>query len=113
MWRRLGFLTVVLLVGACGDGEEDEGGTEDAIPSCADVYAEGASVDEAAEVDDTTGCLNEDGGVRIFGFATLDCADGRQLRWNDEGWGYAGSTWHRHERADGQLVPPDAEMDAC
>lgn len=51
--------------------------------------------------------------VAELGSASYTCADGRTLHWNDTGWGYEGGTWEAHAREDGQLVPPQAELDAC
>jgi hypothetical protein len=44
---------------------------------------------------------------------SFPCPDGRTLNWNDRGWGYTTGTWSHHARADGQLVPPQADYDAC
>lgn len=104
-----------------GAGEEvDQSGSTDvtgldgseAAP-CAEVWAEGADADEALEVGDDIGCVDEDGELLVVGNAFDECEDGRTLYWNDQGWGYGGETWHRHDRADGQLVPPDDETAAC
>lgn len=51
--------------------------------------------------------------VEQLGSAFYDCADGRQLHWNDDGWGYADDVWQGHAREDGQLIPPQADIDNC
>lgn len=81
--------------------------------TCVDRYAEGADVDELLHMADEVGCLNELG-FRVFdGFLSGDCPDGRELYWNNHGWGYAGGTWHRGPRADGHSLPPDEDFLPC
>lgn len=100
----------VLVVAACGGGD-DSGGSGD-VALCEEAFAEGAPVDGARAASDE-GCDEGDGSIRLLGMAILACDDGRELIYNDEGWAYSDGEWHRHDREDGQLVPPDDEMAAC
>lgn len=75
---------------------------------CTEVFADGATTSK--ELTDTS-CLDEDGDETLMGTATLDCEDGRTLRYNNEGWGYDGEPWHRH--AAGEETAPEAEQSTC
>lgn len=80
-------------------------------PTCAEQFAEGVSTDAALRELDQ-GCVDEDGDLAFFGSADLDCLDGRELNWNDEGWGYRGDVWHRHVPG-AELVAPEVERRLC
>lgn len=80
---------------------------EDSAPSCDQLAGQPTS-----EVLDDARCHDGDT-VQLFMWTSWDCPDGRALVWNDFGWGYSDGAWQAHERADGQLVPPDADLDAC
>lgn len=112
-------IVVVLTVAACGS---DDGDSAPATTESIEDFEEGlAGAPDCAElvglptqqIADAGGCVQDDGELLILGFASYDCTDGRTLLWNDEGWGYDDGDWQAHERTDGQLVPPDAEMGAC
>lgn len=77
-------------------------------PACSDLPGLPTS-----EVRESTGWCKKDGQMMLLGFANYDCHDGRKLFWNDYGWGYGNGSWQAHSRADGQLVPPQPDVDAC
>lgn len=58
-------------------------------------------------------CQDAAGNTHYLAPASTLCVDGTQLYWNDFGWGYTNGTWSTHARPDGQLIPPDAETQAC
>jgi hypothetical protein len=66
-----------------------------------------------AEFTVSEACVNADGDLEMTGFAFYDCPDGRRLSWNDHGWGYSDGPWQAHARPDGQIMPPDADLNAC
>jgi hypothetical protein len=110
----------VLTLAGCGGG--DEGGastpesdlaTETATDPepCEKVYADGVVFDSADELA-ATYCDRGDGGAYLPGSATEQCDDGRTLFWNDEGWGYLGEPFHRHEPGV-EKVAPEVERTAC
>lgn len=90
-------MAVVLLLTSCGGGEE-------ALPSCTELFS---GVVEAGE----DGPCDDQGESMVVGMATIDCADGRTLAWNDYGWGYLGEEWSAHE--GGELVAPDDVRTDC
>lgn len=78
-------------------------------PACEDFYRDGAIT--TAEMDGTA-CKQPDGGMSMPGTAHRDCADGRALLWNDEGWGHIGEPWSRHADPD-YGVPPEDVLSDC
>ena len=102
----------IVLVGCSGTASEPAPTTTTttaAAPApCGEVYADGVTTGEAT---DNVECTR-DGEVFVPGTATSQCADGRVLMWNDEGWGFVGEPWSRHP-ADGPYVPPLDARDAC
>jgi hypothetical protein len=115
-WWALGIFALIAV--GCGGGggdlvsqtQEPGDGQTASLMACADLWAPGQ---DTRTVIDNSGCRGEDGRVVFAPVFTYDCPDGRLLVWNDEGWGYDPGTWQAHERADGQLVPPQADLDAC
>jgi hypothetical protein len=106
--RRALIAMAVAALAILGCGGEDDGDQQ----ACADAFAEGVTTADAI-VASEEGCIDENGDVALIELAGDECADGRILHWNDEGWGYHDGEWHRHDRPDGQLVPPDAELASC
>lgn len=107
----------LLLAAACSGGD-DEGAAETpaddpttTVPArpCAEIYAEGRPT---ADVLAETQCLEGDV-LKAVVIGSFACPDGRTLNWNDDGWGYTDGAWAHHARPDGQLVPPQADYDAC
>jgi hypothetical protein len=107
---------VALALAACsggGGGAGDDGAalptsTGGLPPLCTDLVGT-----PTAEVVEDGQCTTEAGGVELLAFFSYDCPDGRRLSWNDRGWGYSDGPWQTHARADGQLVPPDADLNTC
>jgi len=82
--------------------------TTDSLGDCRELA--GLPTDQVVEV----GLCDLPGqGAQIVASANMNCHDGRILSWNDFGWGYRGALWRAHSRDDGQLVPPQDELDAC
>lgn len=108
--RRLGLIAAVLLLASCSGGGDnrDDGAEAPGDAACEDVYATGESTDELVEREDL--CLDGDEPTLVAS-ASYDCEDGRELHWNDYGWGYAGDEWHA-AGADGDNPPAD-ENDRC
>lgn len=105
-------LALALALSACGD-DDDTGAADTADPTadatpCAELP--GMATDD---VMDDPQCATEAGGIELLGFAHYDCPDGTRLAWNDHGWGYTGGQWSAHTRSDGQLVPPQADLERC
>jgi hypothetical protein len=69
-------------------------GGEGAIGSraCEDVFADGRPTDEISDFEST--CVDAAGGSSYVVSIVYDCDDGRQLTFNDYGWGYSGEAWH-------------------
>jgi hypothetical protein len=112
----LGLLAVTaVLVAACGGEEPDPApdfsGAPDAYPTCEQWRARKVTAEEVVN-----GCsvLVGDDPVRFEqkGTAVEDCADGRTLYWNDEGWGFVGEPMKDH-RPGGEQVAPEADRSAC
>ena len=95
---------------ACSDinGHLDDADAQPEERTCTELV--GTPTDEFTTAES---CVNEDGELELTGFAFYDCPDGRRLSWNDRGWGYSGGTWQAHNRPDGQIMPPDADLNAC
>lgn len=55
------------------------------------------------------GCVD---GTTWYGSAPRECRDGRQLYWNDLGWGYAGEPMVAHA-AGAERVAPLSAREAC
>lgn len=119
---------LLMALAACSSGGDDGGlvpaaaapttpttteASEAVLPACTDLA--GTPVDQLqAEADAfAASCTGPTGQAEALAFAFYDCPDGRRLQWNDYGWGYSGDVWQTHARADGQLIPPDADTDAC
>jgi hypothetical protein len=114
-------LTVVLAV-ALGVlvGQQTGGGADDKLSAVIARQSDGDQLKPCSELvgQPTTevtdnGCADADGNLNLNATFSYDCPDGRKLSWNDTGWGYSDGVWQAHARADGQLVPPDADMAAC
>lgn len=80
----------------------------DDVPSCADLYAEGASTDAIVERNnlplDEGGCTTDAGEWESQGLAFFDCSDGeRTVHYNEFGWGISGGEWHHY--AAGETAP--------
>lgn len=103
------------LVGCAGSSSEgasaDVGPTTTAInpAACSDLFAEGTITDPAMWA---LPCADADGALVLDAASTTDCAAGPQLAWNDEGWGYIGQPWHRHQ-SGGEKVAPASERELC
>lgn len=109
-------LALALGLAACSDDSD----TADPISAAIDEATGTPTLGPCSELagkptDDVIAnpCEGDGGSVTILMTAAYDCADGRKLHWNDQGYGYAGATWNAHARPDGQLIPPDADTDAC
>lgn len=76
-----------------------------------ELFAEGVDTDTAIEVGETDGCVDAGGQAIYPSNGSSQCYDGRTLYWNPEGWGYTGSSWHRHP--PGVAIPPESEPSAC
>jgi hypothetical protein len=110
-----------LTFGGCGGDDDNSATTTTAfnlasetstVPElCEEVYADGVVFDSVDELS-ATYCDRGDGVAYLPGSATEPCDDGRILCWNDEGWGYLGEPFHRHEPGAEQ-VAPEAERTSC
>jgi hypothetical protein len=107
---------VLAALTACSSDDSDNSGGDELtslttapVPACSEVYAEGRPT---ADVLAETQCMDGDVLMMVV-IGSFDCPDGRTLNWNDDGWGYTDGSWAHHTRADGQLVPPQADYDAC
>ena len=114
-------LALALAVTACSDvnGHLDDADA-DTSTTTGTTAAQPEAIDCAelpglttAEITAAAQCTTADGTIELLAFAFYDCPDGRRLSWNDHGYGYSDGPWQAHARADGQLVPPDADLDAC
>jgi hypothetical protein len=119
--KRTCALIALALAAACGSG--DEGGEAGDSGADIDLGEVNERLEDAPACDDLAGrptaellelsvCDDGDGGV-ILGSTSHHCVDGRELHWNDYGWGYSDGPWQAHARPDGQAIPPDAETTAC
>jgi len=86
-----------------GDAQSD---APDA-PACAELI--GIPTQRVLDVES---CFDDTGTLQMLATAYHDCLRGR-LYWNDFGWGWDSMLWRAHARTDGQLVPPQPELDAC
>lgn len=114
--RRTLALVLLAALAACSSGDDDDSAaaanasaTTAPVKPCEEVYAEGRPT---ADVMADTQCMDGDV-LMAVALAALPCPDGRSLHWDDNGWGYNDGTWAHHARPDGQLVPPQADYDAC
>lgn len=98
-------LDLVRFDGPVGTWQTSE--VPDSLGDCRELA--GLATDQVVEV----GLCDLPEGQQIVASANMDCQDGRTLSWNDFGWGYRGEPWRAHSRDDGQLVPPQDELDAC
>lgn len=93
-------IVLVLLLMACSDDDDPSG------DACEDVYAEGRPTEDVLDDYESSGgtCANGD---RLLAplLGTEDCADGREVHYNDLGYGIDGDTWHEYEPG-AELVPP-------
>ena len=108
--RKLMVLAVVVL-SACSSGSGGSGATSTTGAAgarpCRVVWADGVTTPAESTV-----CDRGSGDLLVSSLASTDCADGRVLVWNDEGWGYVGEPWHRHG-AGAERVAPESERTAC
>lgn len=81
---------------------------QDELVSCDVFWAEGT---ETVKAMFDEGCLEADGQVAYSGAAGSTCEDGRELRWNDRGWGFLGEPWHHH--TGDERVPPEEAREVC
>lgn len=93
----------VLMVGGCSD----EGGGSSGVVACEEFWAEGVTTTKAMFDE----ACDRDGQLVYQGSATVACADGRELRWNDEGWGFMGEPWNHHEGVE--RVAPESVWESC
>lgn len=128
--RRVLILSVclaVLVTGCGGDGDgtgvrDDQGsieitpedlmeeiGRQEDAPDCDDFYRDGATTTD--EMDGTL-CKRADGELFVPGTARRTCTDGREVMWNDEGWGFLGESWQRHSDQTSKSPPQDV-LDEC
>jgi hypothetical protein len=90
------------------DVNSDVESGEDAI-SCVESF-DGQTFETTDDL--STICLDEAGNPTMNVAATINCADGRVLWWNDVAWGYLGEPATLH--AEGaELVAPQSDRDAC
>jgi hypothetical protein len=114
--RKVTILTVALLaLAACGGSSDeasdrDESSSDSRTIDANDLDASDIDVNDLGACDDLEGQPTD---TNLLVSMTYDCPDGRKLSWNDWGWGYSGDEWKAHSRTDGQLVPPQADLDAC
>ena len=87
----------------------EEAERQEDAPDCEDFYEDGATTTD--EMDGTM-CKRADGELFVPGTARRTCTDGREVMWNDEGWGFLGEPWHRHAD-DTSRVPPANTMADC
>ena len=108
--KKLMVLAVVVL-SACSSGSGGGGATsttgQAGARPCREVWADGVTTPAEATL-----CDRGSGRLVMSSLASTGCADGGVLVWNDEGWGYVGEPWHRHE-AGAELVAPVSERTAC
>ncbi|HKH05318.1 MAG TPA: hypothetical protein VKA65_09165 [Acidimicrobiales bacterium] len=79
------------------------------IPSCADVYGDGADI-VAGEFG--AACLRDNGSMVTPLPISVECGDDRTLMWNDLAWGYMGETMTLTAEDEVDRVPPD-ELSQC
>jgi hypothetical protein len=79
----------------------------DGVPDCGSLPGT-----QTAKVVNRGVCADGDQTV-VMVFFSYDCPDGRELFWSDQGWGYDPGGWAEHSRNDGQLVPPQEDLDGC
>jgi hypothetical protein len=110
-------LALALALTACSDDDDE---AEPPATTTTATTATPTAIDcvelpglTTAEITAAAQCTTGDGTIELLGFAFYDCPDGRRLSWNDHGYGYSDGPWQAHARADGQLVPPDADLEAC
>jgi hypothetical protein len=123
----LGVLVAGGLLAACGDGggdgapsfaeereamlETDEMGDEPPVgpARCDEFFAPGQPTIGAME---SATCDPGDGVAIIPPTVVLPCDDGRQLIWNEYGWGYLDQPWTAHADGAGPEAP-EADRVAC
>jgi hypothetical protein len=78
------------------------------IPPCSDIYKAGATVDDASF---GLACVKDE--VLLSPRpVSLECTDGRQLRFNDLAWGYVGEPMTITADDDPSKMPEEA-VDEC
>lgn len=91
----------LLLIGACGGGDDEAEAPPADVPTCVDLYAEGAQTDDIVEHNDRpleeNGCVTAEGDWEAYGLLFFDCEDGeRVVHYNQFGWGIDGDVWHHY-----------------
>lgn len=123
--RLLAALVVVAAVGCSGDDSDETGdetptpdapetpdGSDGGAPAnsifpCDDLYADGTPL---SEIMAAGGCTDGDA-ILSIDISTDTCLDGRELHWNDRGWGFSDGTWTSH--AAGDAEPPADARSSC
>ena len=86
------------------DGPDDGDGVDSAsangIPPCDDLYADGTPLSEVM----AAGGRSDGETILSIDISADTCLDGRELHWNDRGWGFSDGTWASH--ATGATEPP-------
>jgi len=86
---------------SCGDDGN-------AVPRCADAYAEGRT--GASEVE---ACVNDEGTTMYMGVAFYDCVDGSKVSWNDYAWWSSSDDVAHPHPAGAEKTPPGDVLNAC
>lgn len=101
---RRALLLLLLPFAACGGGSDNPATLQEAtgIPACADIVGQTLTVEEWE-----AGCV-EGNTLRVSG--SIECDDGRTIRWYDSGWAYEGEP--AQPTVDG-AVPGDIYWTKC
>ena len=105
----VGALTLCAVLVNCGGDDKDDVASEMIsafadLPPCSEWLSRTVTSDEVED-----GCTNEE---TLFGTGVHNCKDGRQLYWNDIGWGYVGQPMTAHS-AGAEKVAPAGERTGC
>ncbi len=103
-WLGVALGLVVALVASCTNRSDDDNSTEAVplpkdLPSCAELFADGKTVDTEQF---GRACRTETDDLEVPRYASIECADGSRVLWNEFAWGY--------DKAPMTLFDPEAAV---
>jgi hypothetical protein len=103
------------MLAACGGDEDSAEGLTAVVESgdepiaCVELF-DGQTFETTDDL--STICLDPAGSPTLNAAATVNCADGQVLRWNDVAWGYLGEPAILPGEG-AELVAPQSHRDRC